>query len=137
MKILFVCKSNIGRSQIAEAFFNQFSRYHKAISAGIDTEEYSGKRIGELSEKVCRCMLENGIDISDKLSKPLTEKLANQSDLVVWIAPEEKIPRYLNKNKLILWNIEDAGGKSYEDWCNARDKIKRLVADLVKDIKNS
>ena len=45
MKVLFVCKSNIGRSQMAEAFFNKFSKNHKAISAGISTENHAGKMV--------------------------------------------------------------------------------------------
>ena len=137
MKILFVCKANIARSQMAEAFFNNLSKNHEAISAGVDVLDFSGKRVEEISEKVPRCMLEKGIDISKKLSNQLTEELVNQNDLIVWIAPEEKIPDYLNRKKLILWNIEDAGEKSHENWCEARDKIEKLVKSLVDNIENS
>ncbi|MDO8528307.1 MAG: low molecular weight phosphatase family protein [Nanoarchaeota archaeon] len=135
MKILFVCKSNIGRSQIAEAFFNNLSKTHVAISAGINAKDYSGRTIKELSDKVPRCMLEKGIDISEKLSKQLTEELANQSNFVIWIAPEVKIPEFIDKNKLSLWDISDAGGKPYEHWCQARDEIEKLVKNLIKDIE--
>ena len=121
---------------MAEAFFNNLSEYHEAISAGIDARDYSGRKIRELSEKVCRCMLEEGIDISDKLSKQLTKKLISQCELIVWIAPEE-VPEYLNKDKLILWNIEDAGGKPYEFWRQVRDEIKKLVTDLIENIEHS
>ncbi len=136
MIVLFVCKSNIGRSQIAEAFFNKFSKNSKAISAGIDAKDYSGRTVGWLSDKVSKCMLEEGIDISGKLSKQLTGELIEQSELIIWIAPEKEIPEYLGKNKLISWNVEDAGGKTYEHWCLARDEIKKLVADLVRDLEN-
>ena len=57
MNILFVCKSNINRSQIAEAFFNEFSKNHKAISAGINANAYAGKKIKELSKKALHVCL--------------------------------------------------------------------------------
>lgn len=35
-KILFVCYGNVGRSQMAEAYYNHFTKSTKAISAGTD-----------------------------------------------------------------------------------------------------
>ncbi|MCK4552809.1 low molecular weight phosphatase family protein [Candidatus Pacearchaeota archaeon] len=137
MKVLFVCKSNVGRSQIAEAFFNKFSKNYKAISAGVDANVHAGRQIKELSQKTPQCMLKEKIDISKKFSKQLTSELINQSDLVVWIAPEEKIPKYLDKHKLVLWKIKDAGGTSYQNHCEVRDKLKKLVLGLVKELDNS
>lgn len=32
--VLFICKGNSGRSQIAQAFFNRLSKERKAMSAG-------------------------------------------------------------------------------------------------------
>lgn len=121
---------------MAEAFFNKLSKCHEAISAGTNSI-FSGMRIEEISEKVCKCMLEKGIDISKKLSKQITKELVSSSDIVVWIAPEEKIPDYLEKGKIILWNIEDAGGKAYEVVCQVRDDVRRLVEDLIQKIENS
>jgi len=37
--ILFVCKGNSGRSQMAEAFLNHFCKSVKALSAGVEPDE--------------------------------------------------------------------------------------------------
>ena len=39
MRILFICRSNAERSQVAEALFNAASRRHRAFSAGIMVEK--------------------------------------------------------------------------------------------------
>ncbi|MBT3582266.1 hypothetical protein HN924_01460 [Candidatus Woesearchaeota archaeon] len=39
-EVLFICASNVGRSQIAEGFYNHYLGYQKAISsAGIAKEK--------------------------------------------------------------------------------------------------
>ncbi len=38
MNVLFICRSNAERSQIAEILFNYHSKKHKAFSAGADVE---------------------------------------------------------------------------------------------------
>ena len=82
-------------------------------------------------------MLEEKIDISEKFSKQLTSELINQSNLIVWIAPEEEIPKWLNKDKLVFWKIKDPGGTSYEVHCNVRNKLKKLVLSLINELDNS
>ena len=39
MKVLFVCKNNAERSQIAEAIFNRLSRGSSASSAGVEVDK--------------------------------------------------------------------------------------------------
>ncbi len=95
MKVLFVCRGNVGRSQMAEAFFNHYSRNHSATSAGINGLKYSQRRIGDLSEEAVRCMQEKGIDISGKTPRQLTREVADESELVVWIADRNAVPDYL------------------------------------------
>ena len=47
MKILFVCKGNVGRSQMATALFNKMSKI-KASSAGTNVKEDEGQKIKEI-----------------------------------------------------------------------------------------
>ena len=133
MKVLFVCKSNVGRSQMAEAFFNKLSKKNIGSSAGI-SELFSGKKLENIAGKIIKWMKEEEINISEKFPKQLTKSIANNSDLVVWIAPEEKIPEYLLNKNIIFWNVKDAGGKTYKFHCFTKDKIKKLVKELVKKI---
>ena len=57
MKVLFICKANVGRSQMAEAIFNNFTMGKaSAISAGVDPGSYEGKMIEEVGPNVAACM---------------------------------------------------------------------------------
>lgn len=62
LKVLFVCVHNSARSQMAEAFFNQYA-------TGIDGSESAGIKPGLLNPFVVRAMAEKGIDISNNITK--------------------------------------------------------------------
>lgn len=119
---------------MAEAFFNKLSKKNIGISAGISSESFSHKKLKDVGGKVVKCMNEKGIDISEKFPKQLTKKIVDSSDLVVWISPEEKIPGYLKNKKIVFWDVKDAGGTPYWFHCMTRDKIKKLVAELIEKI---
>ena len=38
MKVLFVCQSNVGRSQVAHGFFQSMSK-HESLTAGTEVEQ--------------------------------------------------------------------------------------------------
>ncbi len=59
ISVLLLCRHNSGRSQIAEAFFNEFAGYKiHAESAGLEPRE--------LNPLVIEVMQEAGYDISEK-----------------------------------------------------------------------
>jgi len=57
MKILFICGGNVGRSQIAKAFFDKLS-IHESVCAGINVGEKEGERLKDmpLAKPVIECM---------------------------------------------------------------------------------
>ena len=132
MKILFLCRANVGRSQVAEAFFNRLSKKNKAISAGTHVGE--NKRLG-LHEFVVKCMAEEGIDLSKNRRKQLTERMAKESDKIIVMTEKENLPYYLTgSNKITFWEVEDGKGQSYEFHLKMRKEIKKLVEKLVEKI---
>ena len=133
MKVLFVCKGNVARSQMAEIFFNNLSKKHKAISAGLTGEKYSSKFLKNFPI-VPSCMDEIGIDISHLKPKQLTKEMITNSDILVWMT-EESPPNFVKPKKIIVWDVPNPKGESYEFHCKVRDQIKKLVEDLVKDIE--
>jgi len=58
-KILFICVENACRSQVAEAFFNKYSKDARAYSAG-------SKPAKEIDPKTVEVMKEKGIDLHGK-----------------------------------------------------------------------
>lgn len=133
MKVLFVCKANVGRSQMATAFFNKMSKKHHAIGAGTHVGENEGKPIHEF---VVNCMAELGYDLSKNTRKQLTPKMVEEADKIIVMNDREDLPDYVkNSPKVVFWDVEDGKGKSYEFHCKSRDRIKTLVEKLVEEIE--
>lgn len=135
MKILFVCKWNAGRSQIAEELFTQLSTDHIALSAGTHAQKYSGKRLKDFAPEVVAVMKEKGIDVSKKMPMQLTPEMAGFADKIIILTAKEDLPDYLKKSpKTVFWNIEDGGGKDLEFHKRMRDQIEALVKNFVNGI---
>ena len=81
MKVLFICRSNAGRSVMAEALFNKFSRKNSAFSAGttVRNEDKEGNPAGFISIKVMRRI---NIDISKHRRKQLNYKMFKKAGKV-------------------------------------------------------
>ncbi|MBI5392692.1 low molecular weight phosphatase family protein [Candidatus Woesearchaeota archaeon] len=136
LKILFICKANVGRSQMATAFFNSLSKKNKAIGVGTHVGENAGK---PLHEFVIKCMAEESYDLSKNTPQQLTEETANTADKIIVITEKENLPIYLKNNpeivsKIVFWDIPDAKDKTYKFHCKIRDEIKELVEKLVEEI---
>ena len=135
MNVLFICRGNVGRSQMAEAFFNRMSEKNHAFSAGTRALKHEGRRLSEFAGNVVKCMAALGYDLSDKHPKQLTREMAERADMVVSMTDKKDLPGYArNSPKLVLWDVEDAKGRSYEFHCRIRDRVKGLVEKLVEDI---
>ena len=136
MKILFVCKSNFARSQMAEAFLKKFSKKHEVTSAGTMVEKkWLGKPISMFNNYVIPEMLEGGIDLSNNTPKQLTEERVNVADKIVAIVSKDLWPDYLSKSKKVeFWDIPDPRGTDLEFHRKVIDDIKNKVKILVKEI---
>lgn len=132
MRVLFVCKANVGRSQMASAFFNRYSKKNHSLSAGT---EVGGKEGLGLDESVVGCMKEEGLDLVNNKRKQLTEEMAEVADKIIVMTEEENWPFYLRDNpKVMVWEIEDAKGKDYAFHARIRDEIKEKVKKLIEEI---
>ena len=135
MKILFLCKSNIFRSQIAEAFFNKYSKKHTSESARFVVPDRKNHKF------IIRAMKEKGIDVSNKYSKELTKKRIESADKII-LMNKDLLPlsSSLPKDKLEIWDIEDTNAgeedeHKYKEIVTKRDKIEKRVKDLIKRLK--
>ncbi len=132
MKILFVCRGNVGRSQIAKAIYDSIfqgdadSAGTKASRSGTKLKDFDG------AKNIITVGKEIGFDLSNESPKQLTEGMIDNFDRVVVMAEPETIPDYLrNSSKFIYWQIEDPKGKDLEFARSTRDKIKQRIIQAI------
>jgi arsenate reductase (thioredoxin) len=129
MEVLFICMANMGRSQIAEAFFNALAEKHSASSAGI------AARAEPVPQPVVSCMKDAGIDVSDGTGKQVTRDMVQDAGMVVVVLQEHeraKVPDYIkNSGKTEYWAVPEGKGTPYDFLCKIRDDIRKRVEKLV------
>ncbi|MCE9628600.1 MAG: hypothetical protein K8Q91_01255 [Candidatus Vogelbacteria bacterium] len=136
MKILFICRGNVGRSQIAETLAKSLlDDKHIITSAGT---KLSGPEqpIGELSpstDNVIEVMKEEGFDVTGNLRKQVTEEMAEDADKIILVVDDDDpIPNYLlNNPKVTRWDVQDPKGQTLEFTRNVRDQIKSKITSLI------
>ncbi|MEN9649760.1 MAG: hypothetical protein RL094_727 [Candidatus Parcubacteria bacterium] len=136
MNIVFVCKGNVGRSQIAEALFiKKFGTAHHVSSAGT---KISGPEqpLGELMpavNEVLSVMNEEGIDVSQAIRHQLTEQMVNDADKVIVILEEnEEVPDYLvHSPNIERWSVADPKGKDIDATRIIKDQIKQRIDAML------
>ena len=127
-RVLFVCVHNAGRSQMAEAFFNQMAKEKaKVFSAGTQPTD-------KVNPVVVAAMREVGIDISRRKPKPLTLKMLEDADRVITmgcgvegVCPASFVPTE-------DWQLEDPEGRPIERVRQIRDEVKARVEGLIKGL---
>ncbi len=134
-RILFICRANSARSQMAEAYLNTlWGETYEAESAGI----YEAP----IHPLVVEALSQDGIDISQKRSKTIDELLKNgaEFDLVIAVCSKktaEMCPAFQNAPVQVFWDIPDpiVAGVSEErllkNIITARDTIKEKIKEMV------
>jgi arsenate reductase (thioredoxin) len=127
--VLFVCVHNSGRSQMAEAFFNQYFSPNRVIASSAGTQPAGG-----VNPLVVIAMKEKGIDISYKSPKMLTLEMLESADRVISMGCgiEQFCPA--NLTPMGGWQIDNPEGKSLDEIRSIRDQIEKLVRQFIKDL---
>lgn len=138
MKILFVCRGNVGRSQMARALLKKQFPNYEIESAGTKVTDKDGNSRHGLflktvpgSVNVISVLDEEGIDISDSMMIKLREEdLKNNYDRIIVMAEPEHIPDWLkNHPNFVYWEVEDPKGTDLDFHRVTRDKIKKLIEE--------
>ncbi len=136
MKVIFLCRRNRFRSQIAEAVFNHLAKDgSSAVSAGMNIlpEEHEVLFCEYKNDKVKNtlvAMKNHGMDISKKYAKPVTSEMLVNIDKIVFLTDgNERIPEWLLGYPHEHWKIENFPGyptlrKAEEVFQILQDKIK-------------
>ena len=130
-RVMFVCKRNSCRSQMAEGFT-------KTLGDGKVKVSSSGLEASRVHPTAIEVMKDIGIDISDQTSDPLSDFQAEDYDAVISLCgcgvnlPEAWVLRAVFED----WELEDPDGKPLETFHRVRDEIKRNVENLVIKLSN-
>ena len=120
MNVLFVCVQNAGRSQIAQALYED--RGGTARSAGSNPAT-------RVHPEVVDAMHEEGIDLADRVPKALDRDAVEWADIVVTMGCGDACP-YIPGKRYLDWELDDPAGRSLEQVRAVRDEIARRVAAL-------
>ena len=130
MKILFICQGNVGRSQMAEAFYNHLTKSKNAISAGIS--KTTPKVYGNLPKEIRDLMMEEGIDVSKNKVETVTKDILKNAEKIFILRTNEQFPKHiLNSKKAVTWRIEDPYEMSLDGIRRIRDQIKERVLGII------
>jgi protein-tyrosine-phosphatase len=139
MKVLFVCRHSVGRSQIAKAYYNALTNSNDAEAAGTHVAE-KGQTLLQ-REKVSpskkffllEVMKDAGIDISDYQRIPLQHSDIDTYDVIIDMGDKRDTPDWLLESpKYIHWDVKDPRNQDYEVVAEIRDEIKSRVENFIR-----
>jgi glutathione/glutaredoxin type arsenate reductase len=126
-RVMFVCKKNSRRSQMAEGFARTLG------TEKIDVNS-SGLEASQVDPITVDVMSEVGIDISNQTSKPLSDFNPEDFDAVISLCgcgvnlPEAWVLREVFQD----WQLDDPEGESIDTFRRVRDEVKERVENLIE-----
>ncbi|MFP4040473.1 MAG: sigma 54-interacting transcriptional regulator [Desulfosudaceae bacterium] len=134
--ILFVCRHNSARSQIAEGFARKLAPGGVSVlSAGIEPDL-------TLHPRAVSIMKDYGVDLSDQYPKPIRELNSLWFDLVITLCSEmdknPSCPLMAGSPANVHWGLEDPAQAKGDEadvqaaFRESAEKIQQLVVDLFE-----
>ena len=127
-RVMFVCKKNSARSQMAEGFA-------KHLGSGKIEVTSSGLEASTVRPEAIATMKEAGIDITSQTSKALSEFKAEDFDVVISLCgcgvnlPPEWVTRAVFED----WQLDDPAEQP-EIFPRVRDEVRERVTALIKSL---
>ncbi|MBD2464574.1 arsenate reductase, glutathione/glutaredoxin type [Oscillatoria sp. FACHB-1407] len=129
--VMFVCKHNSRRSQMAEGFA-------RALGDGRISVTSSGLETSAVDPLAVQVMSEVGIDISHQTSKPLSDFNPGDYNAVISLCgcgvhlPVEWVLRSVFED----WQLDDPCGQPIETFRRIRDEIREQVLQLLEKLSH-
>ena len=130
-KILFICEANVGRSQIAEAFYNYYSKGKNAQSAGVIDV---GKKYNFIPHSdVINVMKEKEINISHQKIKMVNPSILEDTEEIVVLCKPGILPEFIKEStiKLSCYEISDPYKRTFDELRKVRDEIEQIVLKII------
>jgi arsenate reductase (thioredoxin) len=126
VRLLFVCVENSCRSQMAEGFARRLG------GAAVAAHSAGSRPSGRVDPRAVALMAERGIDLTGQRSKGLEEAAAlGPWDYVVTMGCGDACPGLPARTRL-EWDLPDPKRMDDAGFRQVRDRIERLVADLLR-----
>lgn len=130
MRILFVCRQNIGRSQMAKALYNSVHPEGGADSAGTIVDVPGQYLVDAPAPKTITAMQELGIDVSHYTRQQLTQDMLDAYDRIVVMSEPENTPEWLRTSpNAVIWDIPDTKYMQSDGTRLVRDELKRRITE--------
>lgn len=128
-RVMFVCKRNSCRSQMAEGFA-------RSLGAGQIEVTSSGLEASRVHPTAVQVMSDIGIDISQQTSDPLSDFKAEDYDAVISLCGcgVNLPPEWVMQEVFEDWQLDDPDGQPLETFYRVRDEIKERVTKLIQTL---
>lgn len=128
--VLFLCTHNAGRSQIAAGWMRHL--------AGDWVEVFTGGThpSGALNHAVVEAMAEVGIDLSDQLPQPWTDKVPLAAAVIVTMGCGDACPIFEGK-RYEDWDLPSPTGASLHEIRELRDTVRARVELLLGSLTST
>jgi arsenate reductase (thioredoxin) len=128
-RVMFVCKKNSARSQMAQGFA-------KSLGAGKITVTSSGLESSQVNPIAIQVMQAVGIDISQQTSNPLSEFQSTDFDVVISLCGcgVNLPPEWVTRSVFEDWQLDDPAEQP-EIFPRIRDEVKERVEKLVRSVE--
>jgi protein-tyrosine-phosphatase/multimeric flavodoxin WrbA len=127
-KILFACRENACRSQMASAFAQYL--------AGDKFEVLNGgsKPAEKINPDMIRVMHEKGIDMAFRSPQSIDTAISNNNpEVIVTMGCEEECP-FVPGAQMLDWDLSDPAGKPLDFMRQVRDEIENRVMNLTDEL---
>lgn len=131
-KVLFVCRSNVARSQMAKELYN-LRNHGGADAMGIRVDE-PGQKLKEIAitPYIFDVMDEVGINMrNNERIKLDLNKLQGYQKIIVMLDDTSQVPEYLQRDPRVeFWDIEDHKYMELDDTRKVRDLLQAKINTL-------
>ncbi len=130
-RVMFVCKKNSARSQMAEGFAKQ-------LGVGKIDVTSSGLEASQVRPEAIATMKDTGIDITNQTSKALSEFKPEDFDVVISLCGcgVNLPPAWLTRDVFEDWQLDDPAEQP-EIFPRVRDEIRERVVRLIATLEAS
>ena len=129
-RVMFVCKKNSARSQMAEGFA-------KHLGAGKIEVTSSGLEKSSVRPEAIATMKDTGIDITEQTSNALSEFKPDDFNIVISLCGcgMNLPPEWVQREMFEDWQLDDPAEQP-EIFPRVRDEVKARVETLIASIRS-